>query len=422
MLAATVSAAEPASFVRVKGTRFELAGRPYYIVGTNLWYGAWLGIPGQQANRTRLLKELDTLKALGINNLRVLALAEATPIASAVKPPVIKSPGLYDEQVLRGLDYLLSEMARRQMTAVLVLTNFWQWSGGMSQYLSWQEGVPMPNPEVTGNYPAFMANAARFYRSAEANAQYRSAIEMLVNRTNTVTRKVYRDDPAIMAWQLANEPRPGNDQVSADDKAVFARWINDTAQFVHQLDGNHLVSSGSEGQMGSANDGALYEAAHRSPWIDYLTFHLWPRNWGWYAPDRPDTSWNATVQRSFDYMHWHIEMAVRIGKPTVLDEFGLDRDKAMLAVSAPTSFRDKFYRAVLTTIEQEAMRGYPIAGSNFWGWSGSGRPSSDRYRWRSGDAFLGDPPMEEQGLNGVYDSDSTTIRLLKEHAANMKSL
>ena len=40
-----------------------------------------------------------------------------------------------------------------------------------------------------------------------------------MNRTNTITGIPYRDDPTIMAWQLANEPRPGR------GKAGIANFI-----------------------------------------------------------------------------------------------------------------------------------------------------------------------------------------------------
>lgn len=59
-------------FITVKNGHFLRDGKPYYYVGTNLWYGAILGSEGQGGNRQRLCKELDALKAAGIDNLRVL--------------------------------------------------------------------------------------------------------------------------------------------------------------------------------------------------------------------------------------------------------------------------------------------------------------------------------------------------------------
>ena len=34
-------------------------------------------------------------------------------------------------------------------------------------------------------------------------------------------------------------------------------------------------------------------------------------------------------------------------------------------------------------------------------------PVKDQTYWKPGDDYLGDPPVEEQGLNSVFDSDST---------------
>ncbi|HTQ98775.1 MAG TPA: hypothetical protein VMH83_02250 [Candidatus Acidoferrum sp.] len=422
LAAMTCAATEAGDYVSVSGTHLRQHGKPYYIAGTNLWYGAHLGSTGVGGNRPRLLKELDTLSALGINNLRVLAISEASDIPGAVKPATTNGFGHYDEQLLVGLDFLLSEMAKRGMTAVLYLNNYWQWSGGMSQYLAWVEGEPMKDPEVTGDYPAFITNSARFYRSDEANKQYRATVAMLLDRVNTITNTHYRDDPAIMAWQLANEPRPGVDSASDDDKQIYAQWIDDTAKYIHSLDSHHLVTTGSEGLKGSANDGALYLKVHSSPYIDYVDFHLWPRNWGWYRPERPDKSWDETARRSLDYLQWHLEAAERLHKPMVLDEFGLDRDWGFLAPNTPTQFRDRFYRLVLNYLYDNAKAGGAAAGSNFWTWSGAGRPRDSTYQWQRGDDLTGDPPQERQGLNGVYDSDRSTLQLIKQQAQQLRAL
>src|SRR4051812_35813466 len=70
------------AIVAVKGTHFVRNGQPYYIAGTNLWYGGYLGAPTSVGQRKRLLKELDRLQAIGINNVRVLAVSEKTAMKS----------------------------------------------------------------------------------------------------------------------------------------------------------------------------------------------------------------------------------------------------------------------------------------------------------------------------------------------------
>ncbi|MGE5430787.1 MAG: hypothetical protein ACM3QX_06920, partial [Syntrophomonadaceae bacterium] len=50
-------------YVQVKDNHFILNEKPYYFVGTNFWYGYYLGVPEPKENRERLLRELDRLKA-----------------------------------------------------------------------------------------------------------------------------------------------------------------------------------------------------------------------------------------------------------------------------------------------------------------------------------------------------------------------
>ena len=123
-------------FVTVKGTQFIRDGKPYYFVGTNFWYGPILGSEGQGGNRARLIQELDSLKSYGVNNLRILVGGETgSDSANYVKPCLQTEPGVLNDTLLAGLDFLLSEMGKRDMVGVLYLTNSWDWSGGFGFYL-----------------------------------------------------------------------------------------------------------------------------------------------------------------------------------------------------------------------------------------------------------------------------------------------
>lgn len=62
-----------------------------------------------------------------------------------VKPALQTTPGVYNQNLLVGLDYLLNEMAKRNMEAVLYLNHNWIWSGGMSRYLAWNGYGEVPN-------------------------------------------------------------------------------------------------------------------------------------------------------------------------------------------------------------------------------------------------------------------------------------
>ncbi len=80
----------PKGFVTVVGTQFQIDGQPYRFVGTNFWYGMHLGVP---QHRDRLIQELDQLKTLGCNNLRIVVGAEGPEgVPYRVQPPLMPPP------------------------------------------------------------------------------------------------------------------------------------------------------------------------------------------------------------------------------------------------------------------------------------------------------------------------------------------
>lgn len=419
----TPRAPDGARFVRVEGTHFVRAGRRYAFVGTNLWYGANLGAPAAGGDRGRLLRELDLLRSLGIDNLRVMGASEGDSQPNTVFPAVQPRLGEYDERLLEGLDFLLAEMGKRGMLAVVVLNNYWEWSGGMAQYVAWLDGVPVPNPFFREySWPQFMEFSARFYAHERANQAYRRFVAMLVGRTNRFTGLRYRDDPTIMAWQLANEPRPSATRAREGDFAAFTSWIGTTARFIRSLDPNHLVSAGSEGLVGCLDSAETTRVIHGFAAIDYVTAHLWALNWGWYDPLRPRETYPATEEKARAYLDEHVALAASVGKPLVLDEFGIPRDGHSYSPASPTTTRDAYYELVFRHILENAEAGGPFAGSNFWAWGGYGRARSlDEPAWRRGDAFTGDPPQEPQGRNSVFDTDSSTLAVVQRYATRMRA-
>jgi mannan endo-1,4-beta-mannosidase len=409
-------------FVTVKGRHFQLDGKPYRFAGANLWYGMYLGSPGKTGDRARLNKELDQLASQGILNLRVLAISEASDLKRAVTPAVLQSPTQIDETLWVGLDYLLDQMARRDMKAVLYVNNFWQWSGGMSQYMAWFNGKPVVDPDVTGDWNAFMDNSAAFYREPKAQQAFQSAVKQLVSRKNSVNGRRYKDDPTIMSWQLANEPRPGSDANAQPHYDAFVKWVDETAGFIKKLAPKQLVSTGNEGWMGTAGSKELFEKSHATKSVDYLTFHMWAPNWSWYNPKKSSETYEDAWKKMQEYLNWHIDTANRMGKPIVLEEFGINRDEGSYDVSASTVYRDMFYSGIYGLLARRAAKGDAIAGSNFWAWGGVGRTSNPDFMWKAGDSFVGDPPQEPQGLYCVFDSDASTIEIIAAHALQMSRI
>jgi len=414
----------PSPFVRRDGTAFRIGGEPYRYVGTNMWYGAWIGADAPFGDRDRLRRELDRLASLGVTNIRALAGSEDSPLRNSVKPAMRNGEGGYDQALLGGLDFFLAALGQRNMRAVLYLTNFWEWSGGMATYLYWTNGgryIDMNDPAHP--WPEFPDFVAGFYRSQEAMALFRDHVRRIVGRTNSISGTAYADDPAIMAWQLANEPRPGGSgAVGQPNLPAFYAWVEASADLIRSIDSNHLISTGSEGLKGCLETEACVMTEHGLPGIDYLTAHIWPQNWEWIDPADIPGTWPRCEALVRDYIAGHVAMAERLGKPLVIEEFGFPRDDVRYDPGTPTTYKDRYYRLIYDAVEASAARNGPLAGSNFWSWNGEGRAAHADFRFHPGDtAFLGDPPHEPQGWYGVFDGDETTKRLIRDHAAAIRT-
>ena len=178
---------EQTDFVRVENGHFVRGDKPYYYVGTNFWYGAILGSEGQGGNRERLVKELDEMKRMGIDNLRILVGSDGERgVKTKVEPTLQVKPGEYNDTILAGLDYLLMEMGKRNMVAVLYLNNSWEWSGGYGFYLEHAGLGKQPRPDEAG-YPAFMEAMSKYATNEKAHQLFYDYVRFILGRTNRYT-------------------------------------------------------------------------------------------------------------------------------------------------------------------------------------------------------------------------------------------
>ena len=405
-----------ADFVRVEGGRFFIGDRPYSYVGTNFWYGAILGSKGEGGDRARLLKELDLMKKNGIDNLRILVGGDGeNGIPSHIRPTLQTAPGEYNDEILDGLDFLLMEMGKRDMYAVLYLNNSWEWSGGYSQYLEWAGAGKAPVPSVDG-WNTFTEYVQGFVRNERAKELFADHVEYILTRTNRYTGCRYTDDPTIMSWQIGNEPRA----FSESNKDSFARWTASVARLIKSIDNNHLVSVGGEGKAGCEGDIALFEIIHSVPDIDYMTIHIWPKNWGWINETTLASNLDRAIANTREYIDEHLAVAGKWGKPLVLEEFGFPRDGLCFRPGSPVSSRDRYYEAVFSYVLDNADNGGGFAGCNFWGWGGFAEPSQEHVFWQLGDDYTGDPAQEEQGLNSVFAVDITTLEIIGKYSSMIR--
>ena len=402
-------------FVTIKNGHFQKGNRSYFFMGTNFWQGMNLGAEAPYGDRAQLERELDHMKKLGITQLRILALSEGPGTEPyRIVPANQNKPGVLDEKLLKGLDYLLHEMKKRQMTAVMVLSNFWPWSGGFAQWVSWTEGssIPYPPPHPGGSWGTFQEYSSKFYTRPSAVKAQQEVVKKIITRTNTFSKIKYSEDPTIMSWQLANEPRGGK------YRKEFLDWIKSSAKMIKSLDKNHLVTIGSEGETLSAEGaGNHFIEDHSISEIDYTTIHVWVENWGVYNPNDSASTLATAKTVLKNYIQDHVNKAKILRKPLVLEEFGMARDARSMDPASSTKDRDSYYETAFAETLRFIQLDGSITGVNFWAWSGEGRPSKPYGGlWKPGDKWIGDPPHEEQGWYGVYNTDASTLDLISRYA------
>ncbi|QBN20352.1 glycoside hydrolase 5 family protein [Flavobacterium nackdongense] len=402
--------------ITVKGTQFFKGDQPYSYIGTNYWYGSLLASK-KVGDRKRLLRELDLMQKNGIDNLRILVGGDGGKYDYTVRPALQYEQGKYDQDLLDGLDFLMAEMGKRKMYAVLFLTNNWEWSGGMSQYLEWNGKGPIPVPAIPPNtWPQYMSYTEKFHSCEPCMEALNNHVKFIMIRTNAYTKKKYTEDNTIMAWQVGNEPR----LFTEENEAKFTTWLNNIVNLMDSLDKNHLISTGSEGLNSSNDKIEIFERTHQNPNIDYLTMHIWPKNWNWFKADEAEKTLPTTLKNAGKYIDAHIKVAQNLKRPIIIEEFGLPRENESLVSSSSVANRDVFYNYIFNRVLESHKNNGVLQAANFWGFGGEGKAVTPDGKWKPGDPLTTDPPQEPQGLNSVFSSDKSTLDIVKKYNLELK--
>ncbi|MCY0902702.1 MAG: cellulase family glycosylhydrolase [Firmicutes bacterium] len=257
---------------------------------------------------------------------------------------------------------------------VIVFVNNWSAFGGMQQYVNWVEGNSGKHDD--------------FYTNPKIIQDFENYIHFFITRTNHITGVSYADDPTVMAWELANEPRDESDPSGQ----TLANWAGTISSYIHSIDPNHMIAVGDEGWMGlgstsqypypySNYEGVVWSKLLALPYISYGTYHLYPHSYG------QTSAWGNK------WISDHITAANQAGKPAVLEEFG---DKAN------ATGRDGVYQAWTNTVYQDGG-----AGAMFW--------------MLNGDMSNGAPYPNYDGYAVDYPSSTASVLQYSASLMNDKS-
>ena len=393
--------------------------------------------PSSGGDYPRLVTELDQMAAKGVNHLRIMAASEGAPTHQPFRmtPALLEAPGKYNENIFEGLDICLSEMSKRGMRATMTLNNEWQWSGGFGQYVSWATNntqIPYPSSwnltappqrETPGtgwgnyttqgvdaaSYGEFTAYANLIYNNTQAETWYKDHIKTVMNRRNTITGRLYNEDPTIMTWQLANEPQPSDTLGYTGPYNIFLEpnpddllfpWVERITSYIRTMAPKQLINVGLESKQGEY----YFKRVHNFTNVDYATTHCWVQNWGVYDMyNASDANLKAAQDFARDFMKNSSRWAADIGKPVFLEEFGMARDnwenedkEYPYLSSATTTHKDAYFTTIIGTVMDEFREGGAYIGTSPWAYGGIYRPETQHAN-EFGMVWAGDPPHESPG-------------------------
>lgn len=377
-----------ASFVTVHNGQFWLDGAAFRFGGTNTYYL-------HQLSHYVIDNALGDAAAMSLPVVRAWAFADGSGHGYTALQP---EPFVYDEAAFDSLDYAVFRAGQLGIRLVLALVNNWPDYGGMQQYVQWFLGLP---DDTFGD----ATNHDLFYSTQSIKDCYRAYLRFVTHRRNRYTGLRYNEDPTIMTFELANEPRSRSDKTGVR----LLAWITEMSAYLKSLAPRQLVAVGDEGFYGdptnfdypySTFEGDQWKKFVALPGVDYGTAHLYPQSWGENPASKPGTD---PIAWGVQWITDHIRDGRALGKPVVIEEYGVAINAAQGVPDVAT--RDTAYRTWT-----QAVHDLGGAGDQFWLLTsrvddGSYYPDFDGYRiyWD----------------NESANPSNTTAQLLSAHAKAM---
>ena len=311
-------------FVQRCGIHFCVGSQATYFAGANSYdlftYGSGSGdTETQYMDKAAIDAQMANMAADGVTVVRTWMFDHES--WHGFEP----AKNTMNDQEWAEFDYILYSAAQHGLRVIPTLENYWTAYGGVNTVLGW-EG-------------ASTSNSGNFFNSslcAGCLADYEFYVNYALNRVNHYTGVAYKNDPTIFSWELMNEPRYQNETTGENTAGtVFRQWEDTVGAYIKNIDPNHMVDNGIEGQGSSygygSDNGVPYVHECQSPYIDFCTAHIYPtESWA-------NLSVSATQSLISAYAN---DAHTTVGKPFFLGEF-----------NTSTSTRSTYWPAIYSTLE-----------------------------------------------------------------------
>ncbi|XP_016514058.1 mannan endo-1,4-beta-mannosidase 4-like [Nicotiana tabacum] len=331
------------SYVYTDGTHFALEGKPFYLNGFNAYWLMYMA--SDPSTRNKVTTTFQQASKYGMNVARTWAFTDGG------SRPLQSSPGVYNEQMFEGLDFVISEAQKYGIRLILGLVNNWDILGGKKQYVEWaqERGQQLTSEDD-------------FFTNPMVKGFYKNHVKVVLTRVNTITKVAYKDDPTILAWELMNEARCPSDLSGK----TIQNWITEMAAYLKSIDKNHLLEIGLEGFYGDNKKqynpnylelGTNFISNNQIWGIDFTTIHIYPDQWL-----QPGTSPEDQDKWASQWIQAHIDDSKLLKKPLLIAEFG----KSSSTPGYNVTMRDNYFGKIYGTIFNCAKYGGPCGGGLFW--------------------------------------------------------
>ncbi|KAF7291904.1 Mannan endo-1,4-beta-mannosidase F [Mycena indigotica] len=378
----TSSASAPAQtgFVKTSGTRFTLNGSKFTVVGSNAYWPGLLGYSTADIN-----KAFTDIANSGATTVRTWGFNEATSPNGVYfhlwnGATATVNTGANGLQVL---DTVIASAKAHGIRLIIALTNNWSDFGGMDTYTAQILGSGQPHDAFYTNSAVIVRILVTLLALPELpQSSFKTYVQAIVSR--------YVNEPTIMAWELANEPRCGGSNTQASSSCTpttITTWASNISAYIKSIDSNHLVALGDEGFFNQPNNsdwnyrgtmGVDFAANMKISTLDFGTFHLYPIPWG-------ESNYGPWGQQ------WIIDHATVMNstnKPVIIEEFGV----------TSSSTRNATYASWYSTILSSGLTGDLL--------------------WQAG-SQLTNSASPDDGY-AIYPTDPV-YALLQQHAAQLKA-
>jgi mannan endo-1,4-beta-mannosidase len=313
-------------FVSTKEGNFYVGDDLFRFVGTNNYYLHY-------KDEIMIKSVLDDAKDAGFNVIRMWGFFDGDGLSIRENKAYMQpSQGNFGRPTWAEndfvsawdrMDFAVSEAAKRGIRLIIVFSNYWDDFGGINEYVTWYN-------EKYGYLPSDSnyAHKKDFYTNEEIKGYYKTYIDYFLSRTNQFNGRKYVEDPTIFAWELMNEPR--NPFIDGGNITDVTSWTDEMSKYIKEKhDPNHLIALGDEGSFYNrtswdymklaqhiydGSEGVDFEAILKLEHIDFGTYHLYPESWG---INHSHMEWGKK------YIIDHINVGKEIGKPVILEEFGI---------------------------------------------------------------------------------------------------